>query len=273
MTCSATGAPVDTPHGVVEFGCGLSGGGVSGPLGGVEWHAVPRTSSAGHRIRRRAMFIGHFALGLAAKRAVPRMPLAMLFVAAQLADLLWPILVALGVEQVRIDPGNTAFTPLDFVSYPYSHSLVLLVAWGLVLGAMYRGVGSGRRGRVILALLVVSHWILDFVSHRPDMPLYPSGPKIGLGLWNSVAATRLVELTLYGAGCWIYLRSTRARDGVGRWAWIVLTILLLAAYFAAGSQPPPSVTALWITAIIGAAVTIAVSAWADRHREPSSSRY
>lgn len=195
----------------------------------------------------------------------------MLFVAAQFADLLWPILVALGIEQVRIDPGNTAFTPLDFVSYPYSHSLLLLVVWGVALGALFRGAGGGTRGRVMLTLLVISHWVLDFVTHRPDVPLYPNGPKVGLGLWNSIAATRLVELPLFAVGCWIYFRSTRARDGVGRWAWVVLTGLLLVAYVAAGSQPPPSVTALWITAIVGAVVTLAISAWADRHREPASS--
>jgi hypothetical protein len=176
--------------------------------------------------------------------------------------------VAVGIEEVRIDPGNTAFTPLNFVSYPYSHSLVLLVLWGVGLGAIYRRVGSGARAWLVLALLVVSHWVLDFVSHRPDMPLYPGGPKFGLGLWNSITATRLVELTLYAFGCWIYVRSTRARDGVGRWAWVVLSILLLAAYFAAGSQPPPSVTALWIVSMVGAVVTIAVSVWADRHRAP-----
>ena len=215
------------------------------------------------------MFIGHFALGLAAKRVVPRMPLAMLFVAAQFADLLWPILVALGIEQVRIDPGNTAFTPLDFVSYPYSHSLLFLVIWGALLGVTYRGAARGTRVLWVLALLVVSHWVLDFVTHRPDLPLYPTGPKVGLGLWNSVVATRVIELSLYAAGCWIYFRSTRARDGVGRWASMGLVALLLVAYLAAGSQPPPSVTALWTTAIIGALVTIAISVWADAHREPA----
>ena len=215
------------------------------------------------------MFIGHFALGLAAKRAVPRMPLAMLFVAAQFADLLWPILVALGIERVRIDPGNTAFTPLDFVSYPYSHSLLFLVIWGVLLGVTYRGVAAGRRALLVLAILVVSHWVLDFVTHRPDLPLYPGGQKVGLGLWNSVAATRVVELSLYAAGCWIYFASTRARDRVGRWAWLALVVLLLVVYVAAGSQPPPSVPALWITALIGAAVTLLISVWADRHRQPA----
>src|SRR4051794_13490518 len=119
------------------------------------------------------MFIGHFALGFAAKRAVPRVSLAMLFVAAQFADLLWPALVLAGFEQVRIDPGNTAFTPLAFVSYPLSHSLLTLVVWGLLLGSIYRGIAGGRRSVVVLGVLVVSHWVLDWLTHRPDMPLYP----------------------------------------------------------------------------------------------------
>src|SRR5438552_173444 len=133
------------------------------------------------------MFIGHFALGFAGKRAAPRISLAVLFIAVQWADLLWPVLLAAGLEQVRIDPGNTAVTPLDFVSYPYSHSLAMLVLWGVVLGLIYR-ISTGTNGSAVavLALLVVSHWVLDFLTHRPDMPLYPGGPTFGLGLWNSM---------------------------------------------------------------------------------------
>ena len=131
------------------------------------------------------MFIGHFALGLAAKPQAPRVSLAMLFAAAQLADLTWPILLAIGVEQVRIDPGNTAVTPLDFVSYPYSHSLLALVVWGLLLAWGYRLLaGNGRRAFLIIFSLVVSHWVLDYLTHRPDMPLYPGSAKFGLGLWH-----------------------------------------------------------------------------------------
>src|SRR6478752_7334866 len=164
------------------------------------------------------MFIGHFALGFAAKRAVPRTSLVTLFGAAQLADLAWPLLLAAGAETVRIDPGNTAFTPLDFVSYPYSHSLLLLAVWGIAYGAVYR-VATKRNGRTfaVLAGLVVSHWVLDFVTHRPDMPLYPGGPKVGLGLWNSTPATLAVEIALYVAGTAVYERATRPRDGIGRY--------------------------------------------------------
>jgi hypothetical protein len=214
------------------------------------------------------MFLGHFALGFAAKRAVPRVSLALLFAAAQLADLLWPVLVATGLEAVRIDPGNTAFTPLDFVSYPYSHSLVTLAVWGLLLGLAYRA-WSGRNGRtlVVLAGLVLSHWVLDVASHRPDMPVYPGGPKLGLGLWNSVAATLVVELTLFALGVWIYTRATRARDALGRWGFVGLVGFLLAAYFGAAFGPPPgSVGMLWISGVVGGVILVSWSGWVDRHR-------
>jgi hypothetical protein len=214
------------------------------------------------------MFIGHIALALAAKRATPRVSLAMLLIAAQWADVLWPMLVAVGIEQVRIEPGNTAFTPLNFVSYPYSHSLVALVVWGIVIGAAYRGIAGGRRTFWVLAALVVSHWVLDYVTHRRDMPLYPGGSKYGLGLWNSVPATIAIEGAMYGAGLLIYLRSTRPRDGIGRWAFLALAALLLVIYgFAAFGTPPPSVNALWITALIGASVFTLWAWWADRHRQ------
>jgi hypothetical protein len=214
------------------------------------------------------MFIGHFALGLAAKRVTPRVSLGMLLAAAQLADLLWPVLVAAGIEHVRIDPGNTAFTPLDFVHYPYSHSLVLLIVWGVTLGAAYRAIAGGRRTFVTLSVLVVSHWVLDFITHRPDMPLYPGGKTYGLGLWNSVPATMAVEIALFAAGAWIYLRSTRARDAIGTWAPAALIGFLLVAYFGnILGGPPPSVTALWLTALVGGVILTAWAWWVDQHRE------
>ena len=215
------------------------------------------------------MFVGHLALGLAAKPATPRVSLAVLLTASQLADILWPFFLALGLEEVRIAPGITAFTPLDFVSYPYSHSLVMLVVWGLVFGAIYRMV-TGRNGRVfiVLAALVVSHWILDWISHRPDMPIYPGGPKFGLGLWNHVAATIIVEGIMFAAGIWIYVRATRARDAVGRWGFVSLMAFLAVLYVVnAISSPPPSVNAIVIMAIAGFTLLTAWSWWADHHRD------
>jgi hypothetical protein len=213
------------------------------------------------------MFIGHYALGLAAKRVTPGLSLGLLFGAAQFADILWPFLLAAGLEQVRIDPGNTAFTPLNFVSYPYSHSLVLLIVWGLALGWIF-GRGQ-RRHLVIIAVLVVSHWVLDFLMHRPDMPLYPGGPKYGLGLWNSIPATVAIELPMYIAGLWLYRRATRARDAIGRWGFLLLITTLLMIYIgdALSSEAPPSVGALTVVAAIGGVLFTAWSWWADRHRD------
>lgn len=214
------------------------------------------------------MFVGHFAVAFAAKRVAPRASLALLILAAQLADVIWPVLVAAGVEQVRIDPGNTAFTPLDFVAYPYSHSLLLLVVWGLILGVVCRTHVGGRAAVPLIAGLVLSHWVLDWVTHRPDMPLFPGGPQMGLGLWNSVPWTLAIELAMFAAGTWIYAQATRALDPVGRWGFVALVVVLLAGYFANLRSVPPSVAALYTASIAGALVIAAWAWWVDRHRTP-----
>ena len=216
------------------------------------------------------MFIGHFAVGFAAKRAVPRVSLGMLFVAALFADILWPVLVLLGIEQVRIDPGNTVVTPFDFVSYPWSHSLLMLVVWGVLVGGAYRGIAGGRRSFIVLAALVLSHWVLDWVTHRPDMPLYPDGPKYGLSLWNSLGGTVVVEVLLFAAGLFLYFRATRPRNRVGRWALLALAVTLVAIYFGDmfSGAVPPSVTAIGVAGLAGGALLTAWAWWADRGREP-----
>src|SRR5690242_9686445 len=165
------------------------------------------------------MFIGHFALGFGAKRAVPPLSLGTAFLACQLADLLWPNLVLLGIETFEIRPGITAVTPLDFTHYPYSHSLVALLLWGAILALIYWTLRRSRPmaglAAGVVAALVVSHWVLDFVSHRPDMPLtFQDTTKVGLGLWNSLPATLAAELLLFAVGVLLYARATRPRD---RW--------------------------------------------------------
>ena len=214
------------------------------------------------------MFIGHLALGFAAKRITPRVSLGMLLLASQWADSIWPLFLMLGVEQVRIDPGNTAFTPFDFVSYPYSHSLMALVIWGVLVGVAYRGIAGGRRSVWVLSALVVSHWVLDFVTHRPDMPLYPGGARYGLGLWNSVPLTLLVEFVMFAIGLFIYARSTRARDAVGRWGLLSLIGTVVLVYIASAfGGPPPSSEAIGAAGLIGAVVMTTWAWWVDRHRD------
>jgi hypothetical protein len=216
------------------------------------------------------MFIGHFALGFAAKKATPRTPLPTLFAAAVFADVLWPVFLALGVEQVVIEPGNTAFTPLSFVSYPWSHSLVMLILWGALFGGAYFACTRDIYGSIILSALVESHWFLDWITHRPDMPLYPGGPEFGLGMWNSPGLTIAVEVAMLVVGVWVYARATRPRDAQGKWGFWFLALLLLGVYIADATSgtPPPSVRLIWIAALAGTAVTLLLARWVDKHREP-----
>jgi membrane-bound metal-dependent hydrolase YbcI (DUF457 family) len=213
------------------------------------------------------MFIGHIAVGFASRRVAPRASLGWLMTAPVLADLLWPIFLLLGWERVRIDPGNTAYTPLDFVSYPISHSLLTLVGWGVLLGAIYWTLSRDRTGAVVIALGVVSHWVLDWITHRPDMPVVPwGGPKLGLSLWNSVPGTMVVELLMFAAGIWLYERETRPRDRTGTVAFVAFVLLLLAMYIGdTGAAPPPSAHTLALVALIGWIVPL-WSWWFDRHR-------
>ena len=220
------------------------------------------------------MFIGHFALGYAAKRWAPRVSLAVLFAAAIFADVLWPVLVALGIEHVRIAPGITASTPLEFLSYPYSHSLLTLTLFGALFGWLATRSAPNApnlplRSGVIVLALVVSHWALDVITHIPDMPLYPGGPKFGLGLWNSVAGTLVVETVMFAVGVWLYAGATAARDATGKWAFVGVTAFLFVGFLInANGTPPPSVTALWMMALGLGALTLWLAWFADRHRRP-----
>lgn len=213
------------------------------------------------------MFIGHFAVAFAAKRAAPRTSLGALFVGAQFADMLWPVLLLLGVEQVRIAPGANPFLQLAFTSYPWSHSLLMEFVWGAVLAGMYYALTRSGRGEWVLLLIVPSHWILDLVVHVPDLPLAPGSDVLfGLGLWRSPAATIVIELAMYLAGVAIYARATQARDRIGRIGFWTLAVFLLVLYAASiFSPPPPTVRALALGALVGWPLAL-WPWWIDRHR-------
>ena len=214
------------------------------------------------------MFIGHFALGFAAKRIAPRTSLGTLLAAPELADILFPLFVVLGWEKVAFTSAASPFLSITLDQYPISHSLVALIAWGIAFALLYRWRTGYGRGAVVVALLVVSHWALDFVTHRPDMPLYPGGPRLGLELWASVPGTLIVEGLLFVAGVAIYARATQARDAVGRWAFRGLVLLLLALYVASlFSPPPPPGNEFAVVGLILTVVFVALGVWVDRHRE------
>jgi hypothetical protein len=214
------------------------------------------------------VFIGHFGVALAAKKAAPRTSLGTLVMAAQFADLLWPIFLLLGVEQVAIAPGNTAVTPLDFVSYPFSHSLVVDVGWASLFAGIYRLVRHDSRGALCLWFVVMSHWVLDALTHRPDLPLYPgSSTYLGLGLWNSRTGTILVEGAILAFGSRLYVRAARPRDRVGIFVfWSVIAALVLIYLVNLFGAPPPSVKALAIAGL-GLWIFVAWAYWLDHHRQ------
>jgi hypothetical protein len=191
------------------------------------------------------MFIGHLAVAFAAKNRAPRTSLGALLLAVGFVDLIWPFFLMLGWEQVRIHPGDTAVTPLEFVSYPWSHSFVMGLVWALVVGGIYYWRRSYKAGALWMGIGVLSHWFLDFASHRADMPLWPGGPVFGLGLWNSRPGTALVELTMFALGLWIYLQSTRpARKNATRQLTIFVIFLLVMYSLNFFGPPPPSEQAL-----------------------------
>jgi membrane-bound metal-dependent hydrolase YbcI (DUF457 family) len=214
------------------------------------------------------MFIGHHAAAFAAKPLAPRISLGTLFAATILLDLVWPILLILGIEHVRLAPGITAFTPFDFYDYPVTHSLVAALGWSIVLAVLYRLIARAEaRATLVVGAAVFSHWVLDFVTHRPDLPLWPGGPKVGLGLWNSIPATIVVEVALFVAALVLYLRATRARDRTGAIAlWTLVGFLGLIYVANIIGPPPPDVQAIgW--AGLAQWLFVPWGYWIDRHRE------
>jgi len=213
------------------------------------------------------MFIGHFAVGLASKRAAPRASLGALMAAPLFLDLLWPIFLVAGLEHVRIDPGNTAFTPLDLHDYPYTHSLAGAIVWSILFAGVFFAVTKYRRGTLVVAAGVFSHWILDFVTHRPDMPLYPgSATSVGLGLWNSRVGTVVVEVAMFVTGLWIYLATTRARNRRGAIAlWALVALLALAYVNTVFGPPPPSAEVIKYGGLT-AWLFVLWAWWIDRNR-------
>ena len=216
------------------------------------------------------MFIGHFALAFGAKKFAPQVSLGILFLACQLADIIWPNLVLLGIEALEIEPGITVMTPLNFVHYPYSHSLIALLLWGAIFAVLYALLRrSGTKAAIVIGMLVLSHWVLDVLTHRPDMPIsLADSSVIGFGLWNFPVFAIPLELILFGVGIWMYLRHTRPLDRQGSIGFWALTLFLLVVYAAnlLGPPPPSSVAVAWSAQALW--LIIAWGFWVDHHREP-----
>jgi LexA-binding, inner membrane-associated putative hydrolase len=217
------------------------------------------------------MLLGHYGVAFAARRALPRTSLGTTVLAAQWLDELWPVLLLLGIERVRVVPGLMAANPLDFEYYPYSHSLAAAIVWGILFGVVYYALRRDRRSAIVIGLLVLSHWILDLPMHRPDLPLFPgSTVRVGLGAWNSIPLTILLELVVFLGGLVMYLRTTRSSDRVGSVALWAMVIVLLVIFFSGFvSAPPPNGRAVGLGALL-LWLFVPWSYWIDRHRRRSA---
>jgi len=214
------------------------------------------------------MFIGHFGIGLAAKSVAKETSLGTLFLASQFIDLLWPSLLLLGLEAVKIAPGATRLTPLEFSHYPISHSLLSVAVWAALFALFHFIIRRTILPALICAALVASHWLLDALTHQPDLLLLPGGTvKIGLGLWNLPILAIGLELLIFAGGLFLYLRTTKSdhRTGsIGFWALIVLLIIIYTGNIF--GPPPPSVAAIaWTSQAQW--LFIAWGYWLDKHRK------
>jgi len=214
------------------------------------------------------VFLGHIAVGFASKRVAPKASLGVLMAAAMFVDLLWPLFLVLGIEQVRIAPGTTAFSPFDFMHYPWTHSLIMALAWASLFMLVYLARTGYATGAFWVGMGVASHWVLDWISHRPDLQIVPWSPaRVGLGLWNSVPATLAVESTMFVAGLGLYLVTTRAKRWTGHLAlWSFVGLLVLAYVGSVTGPPPPRVRALGTVGLITWAF-VPWAFWIDRTRE------
>ena len=214
------------------------------------------------------MFIGHFAVAFGAKKLAPQVSLGVLFLACQLADVIWPNLLLLGIEKVEVEPGITVMTPLNFLHYPWSHSLVTMLLWSVIFALLYAALRrSGARAAMVIAVVAFSHWVLDVATHRPDMPITLSGStRIGAGLWNFPLLAVTLELLLFALGVWLYLRCTRAINrwgSIGLWSLVLFLLFVYAASLL--GPPPPSATAVaWSAQALW--LLIAWGFWVDRNR-------
>ena len=214
------------------------------------------------------MFIGHFGVGFGAKKLAKNTSLGTLFLASQFIDLLWPIFLILGLEKVVIEPGNTVITPFNFIYYPYSHSLIGVLVWAILFGAVYYFLKKNLKVAILLGVLVLSHWVLDFITHRPDLPLMIGSETtfVGLGLWNSFAGSVIVESLIFLGGIYLFFSITKAKNKTGTYSLWGLVIFLTLIYIMNTLGPPPdSVDAIGYVGLTQW-LLIAWAYWIDRNR-------
>jgi membrane-bound metal-dependent hydrolase YbcI (DUF457 family) len=217
------------------------------------------------------VFVGHYGPSFAAKAMKKAIPLWVLFVAVQFLDVLWSIFVLLGIEKVRIVPGITATNPLDLYYMPYTHSLIGAILWSLVATFIYYGFRKtdGYGAATFVGAAVFSHWVLDVLVHRPDMPLYDNSFKIGLGLWNYPLLAFLLEIAFMFSGMYFYLKTTQSTSRIGRYGMVTFGFAMVIVQFVVFFGPPLSSDKIAaITALFWYFVFAAVAYWLEKKRVP-----
>ena len=185
------------------------------------------------------MFAGHLAVAIGAKSVAPKLPLSLLIGASFGIDILWPIFLLMGIETVAVDPGNTEFTSLDFLSYPWSHSLLMVLIWGTLSALLAYRFGVSKKGAIVVGSVLTSHWLLDWITHRADLPIWPGGFMTGAGLWNSILGTFLVEGSLLVIAVILFRRSFEIVGWQGKLAFISLLTLVTVIWGSQPYSPPP----------------------------------
>jgi hypothetical protein len=213
------------------------------------------------------MFVGHYGVSFATKRLDQRVPLWVWFIAVQWLDVVWSVLVLLGIEKLRIVPGFTQANALDLYYMPYTHGLPGAIALSLVLGALVALFTSDQRAATVLLVAAASfsHWVLDLVVHVPDLPLYDNSAKVGFGLWRHVGLSLSLELIVLALGAWCYARMTTFAGARGRYVFAAFIVLLaIVQVFANFGPPPSSPQAMAVTALVFYLVLALLAGWVER---------
>jgi hypothetical protein len=213
-----------------------------------------------------SMLVGHFAISLLGKRIDPKISVGTLMLAAMLPDVLWCLFMIAGLEQIRVNAGSTF--KLEAIEIAYSHSLLTGAIWGGLLALSYFWRQSNRRGAWLVLAAVLSHWVLDVVSHPPDMPLAPGiQAHFGLGLWNSIPATLIIEGGFWVLSIAAYLSVTRARSRASLVLfWLPVAFLTLAWYGNIAGPPPADPSSIRFTSLIFFLLTIGWAYWLEKTR-------
>jgi hypothetical protein len=209
------------------------------------------------------VFTGHYGASFAGKALDRTIPLWVLFIAVQLLDFIWAILILLGIEHVRVVPGIMAASALDLYDMPYTHSLAGAVAISVVVGALFcllwkRPVSAG----VIVGLTVFSHWILDLIVHAPDLLIYGSY-KVGFGLWNYFWPELALEVVLLLVTLLWYLKAVSS-PAIKRRAWILFGVLLVFQCIDKFGPPPAGTVEFAGGALAAYSFLAALAAWVER---------